>query len=160
MPSLSGHNPNHVLRSVYLKKAPLTIIKKPAEGRETKPAMIPRAQWYWASNIYRNVYKFQWRKRRKNFPLHHLVRISVLDDAFSKILELTGNWQLAVNWQLATAAKWQKQEEKEKRKKGEKSKEIGFDRLFGMPVPKNATKRDAIAKKGMLSCLILSSLDS
>ena len=29
-----------------------------------------------------------------------------------------------------------------------------------MPVPKNVTKRDAIAKKGMLSRLILSSLDS
>ena len=28
-----------------------------------------------------------------------------------------------------------------------------------MPVPKNVTKRDAIAKKGMVSCLILSSLD-
>ena len=29
-----------------------------------------------------------------------------------------------------------------------------------MPVPKNVTKRDAIATKGMLSCLILSTLDS
>ena len=69
--------------------------------------MIPKAEWYWASNIYRNVYKFEWRKRRKNFLLHHLVRISLLDDAFSKILERTGNWQ--------------KQEKKEKRKKKQKS---------------------------------------
>ena len=27
LPSLAGHNPNHVLPSVYIKKAPLTIIK-------------------------------------------------------------------------------------------------------------------------------------
>ena len=42
-----------------------------------------------------------------------------------------------------------------------KSRKVLSDwvRLFGMPVPKNVTKRDAIAKKGMLSCLILSSLD-
>ena len=75
--------------------------------------MIPKAEWYWASNIYRNVYKFEWRKRRKNFLLHHLVRISLLDDAFLKILERTGNWQ--------------KQEKKEKRKKAEKCKEIKFN---------------------------------
>ena len=29
-----------------------------------------------------------------------------------------------------------------------------------MPVPKNVTKRDAVAKKGIISSLILSSLDS
>ena len=40
------HNPDHVLPSVYMKKAPLTINKKPAEGRETKPAMIPKAELY------------------------------------------------------------------------------------------------------------------
>ena len=45
LPSLAGHNPNnHVLPSVYMKKAPLTIIKKLVEGRETKPAMIPKAE--------------------------------------------------------------------------------------------------------------------
>ena len=76
--------------------------------------MIPKAEWYWASKSEK-VYKFE-----------NGGKISLLDDAFSKILELTGNWKLAVNWQLATAAKWQKQEKKEKRKKkAEKSKEIG-----------------------------------
>ena len=140
--------------------APLTIIKNLLKEEK------PNQQWYPKQSdielqIYRNVYKFEWRKRRKNFPLHHLVRISLLDDAFSKSLELTGNWQLAVNWQLATAAKWQKQEKTEKRKKRktEKSKEIGFH-FWAYPYQKNVTKRDAMAKKGMLSCLILSSLDS
>ena len=56
--------------------------------------------------------KFSSSSLGKNFPF---------GDAFSKILELTGNWQLAVNWQLATTAKWQKTREK----KAEKSKEIG-----------------------------------
>ena len=42
--SLAGHNLNHVLPSVYMKKAALTIIKKPVEGRETKPAMIPNGE--------------------------------------------------------------------------------------------------------------------
>ena len=46
--------------------------------------------------------------------------------------------------------------------KAEKSRKVKRDwvRLLGMPVPKNVTNLDAIAKKGMLSCLILSSLDS
>ena len=81
-----------------------------------------------------------------------MVRISLLDDAFSKILELTGNWQLAVS----NGSKMTKTIEKGKaKKKAGKS-------LLGIPVfvPKNVTKRDAIAKKGMFSCLILSSLDS
>ena len=49
---------------------------------------------------------------------------------------------------------------KERRKsKKKKSRKVLRDwvRLLGMPVPKNVTKRDATVKKGMLSCLILSS---
>ena len=38
------HNPNHVLPSVYMKKGTSYNNKKPAEGRETKPAMIPKAK--------------------------------------------------------------------------------------------------------------------
>ena len=52
-----------------------------------------------------------------------------------------------------------KTREKGKAKKKQKSLKR-LVQLLGMPVPKNVTKRDAIAKKGMFSCLILSSLDS
>ena len=53
-----------------------------------------------------------------------------------------------------------KTREKGKAKKKKQKSLKRLVRLLGMPVPKNVAKRDAIAKKGMLSCLILSSLDS
>ena len=134
------HNPNHVLPSVYMKKAPLTIIKNLLKEEK------PNRQWYpKQSDIELQIYtqtfiNLSERKRRKNLPLHHLVRISFLDDPFSKILELTGNWQ------LATAAKWQKQEKKEKRKKkAEKSKEIGS--TFGHARTKKCRKTGCYCKE-------------
>ena len=83
--------------------------------------------------------KFSSSSLGKNFPF---------GDAFSKILELT------VNWQLATTAKWQKQE----KKKQKSLKRLG--KTFWHARTKKMSKQDATAKKGMLSCLILSSLDS
>ena len=117
------HNPNHVLPSVYMKKAPLTIIKNLLKEEK------PNRQWYPAKQSYIELQTYtetfitlRVKKTEEKIPSSSLGKNFPFGWCF-----LENSW---TDWQLAVSngSKMTKTREKRKtKKKVKKSKEIGFD---------------------------------
>ena len=108
--------------------------------------MIPKAEWYWASNIYTNVYKFERKKTEEKFTSSSLGKNFLFGWSFLENSWI--DWQLAVSSQLAVSngSKMTKTREKGKAKKeAEKFKEIGS--TFGHARTKKCRKTGCYCKE-------------